>query len=427
VDTIEIEPAMVEGAHLFRPAVAAAFDDRRSRIVIDDAKSFFARGGRKYDIIVSEPSNPWVSGVSSLFTQEFYARLATYLNDGGVLAQWLHTYEMDAPTLASIIAAAAKTFPEFVIYTSVDSDVILIARKGGAPGTFDDNVLALPELQPLLARLRMREPELVRRRAMGTSVALAPFLETFGMLLNSDYFPVVDQRASRTRFTKTQVRELNELQAASVPMLEMFGAAPVPAKARYQAPGVTFVDLATEDAWILRDAMMGARTAPVTGPMTKQLLAAHMLHEWAACRTGIGFGSFVQSIPDISEVVNPRLHSTVAAEVWRSLAASPCGKSLAPEERRWLALLEAIGRRDARAMTDAALPILAARPEKGPATEMALFAAVTGLICTGQPERARTLLQHGARELLQPGTRQSEVRLLDAMSSRPPRCSAPAG
>src|SRR5688572_3847429 len=137
VDTIEIEPAMIEGAKAFRPVVDAAFDDRRSRIVIDDAKSFFARGGNRYDIIVSEPSNPWVSGVASLFTEEFYARLATYLNDGGVLSQWLHTYEMDAATLASIVSAVSKTFPQFVIYSSIDSDIILIARKGGAPGGFD--------------------------------------------------------------------------------------------------------------------------------------------------------------------------------------------------------------------------------------------------------------------------------------------------
>ena len=59
-----------------------------------------------------------------------------YLNDGGVLSQWLHTYEMDAQTLASILAAVSKTFPDFVIYTSIDADIMLIARKGGPPGPF---------------------------------------------------------------------------------------------------------------------------------------------------------------------------------------------------------------------------------------------------------------------------------------------------
>src|SRR5258705_9183427 len=147
LETIEIEPAMVEGARNFLPVVNAAFEDPRSRIVIDDAKSFFARGRHRYDIIVSEPSNPWVSGVASLFTEEFYARLSEHLVDGGVLSQWLHTYELDAATPASIVAAVSRTFPDFVIYSSVDSDIILIARKGGGPAAFDGTVLGFPKLQ----------------------------------------------------------------------------------------------------------------------------------------------------------------------------------------------------------------------------------------------------------------------------------------
>jgi hypothetical protein len=92
------------------------------------------RGRGGYDIIVSEPSNPWVSGVASLFTREFYQRLSAYMNDGAVLSQWLHTYEMDAPTLASILAAVSEDLPDFVVYTTIDTDIVLIARKGGRRG-----------------------------------------------------------------------------------------------------------------------------------------------------------------------------------------------------------------------------------------------------------------------------------------------------
>src|SRR5690606_30483779 len=95
VDTIEIERAMVEGARLFGDRVSRAYDDPRSRVRIDDARTFFSTGARKYDVIVSEPSNPWVSGVAGLFTQEFYAFLKHHLNDQGMLVQWLHMYEID--------------------------------------------------------------------------------------------------------------------------------------------------------------------------------------------------------------------------------------------------------------------------------------------------------------------------------------------
>lgn len=93
VDTIEIEPLMVEGA--FRgmmPRNRAVFEDPRSAIHIEDAKTFLSTRQKRYDIIVSEPSNPWVSGVSSLFSVEFYRHARQHLEDLGVLAQWIHLY-----------------------------------------------------------------------------------------------------------------------------------------------------------------------------------------------------------------------------------------------------------------------------------------------------------------------------------------------
>jgi spermidine synthase len=84
VDTIEIEPAMVEGARVFGDHVERAYDTRRSHIHFDDAKAFFAASLDRYDIIVSEPSNPWVSGVEGLFSAEFYRFVPRHLNPGGV-------------------------------------------------------------------------------------------------------------------------------------------------------------------------------------------------------------------------------------------------------------------------------------------------------------------------------------------------------
>src|SRR5262249_6459443 len=76
LDTVEIEPYMVEGARkAFFPRISNVFSDPRSHIVYEDAKTFFAANHAPYDIIVSEPSNPWVSGVGSLFSEEFYGRV----------------------------------------------------------------------------------------------------------------------------------------------------------------------------------------------------------------------------------------------------------------------------------------------------------------------------------------------------------------
>jgi spermidine synthase len=79
VDTIEIEPAMREGAKIFSTRNRRAFEDPRSKIIIEDAKTYFSTHNERYDLIISEPSNPWVSGVSGLFSVEFYRHSKRYL------------------------------------------------------------------------------------------------------------------------------------------------------------------------------------------------------------------------------------------------------------------------------------------------------------------------------------------------------------
>ena len=119
--TIEIEPKMVEGARTFYPANRRVYDDPRSTIVLDDAKSYFASEHRRFDLILSEPSNPWVSGVSGLFTTEFYARIGRYLTDDGVFGQWIHTYELDDALVTSVLAGIHRNF----------RDVRRLPRGGG--------------------------------------------------------------------------------------------------------------------------------------------------------------------------------------------------------------------------------------------------------------------------------------------------------
>ena len=105
VDTVEIESAMAEAARGFMPRNSAAFVDPRGAIFIDDAKGFFSTHHSRYDLIISEPSNPWVSGVSGLFTREFYRRIRKHLNEGGLLVQWIQLYEMDASLVATVLGA----------------------------------------------------------------------------------------------------------------------------------------------------------------------------------------------------------------------------------------------------------------------------------------------------------------------------------
>lgn len=100
LDTVEIEPYMARAAEMgFMPRVERTFRDPRSHIHFEDAKTFFAVNHKKYDLIISEPSNPWVSGVSTLFSEEFYRQITRYLEPDGLLVQWVQIYETDMSTL----------------------------------------------------------------------------------------------------------------------------------------------------------------------------------------------------------------------------------------------------------------------------------------------------------------------------------------
>ncbi|HEX4781670.1 MAG TPA: fused MFS/spermidine synthase [Usitatibacter sp.] len=419
VDTIEIEPSMAEGARAFLPFNAAAYDDPRSHIVFDDAKSYFARGHTRYDIIVSEPSNPWVSGVSSLFTTEFYRRISTYLNEGGVFSQWLHTYEIDSETLASIVRAVSVTFPDYVIYTTIDADLVLIARKAGKPGRFDPSVLAYPKLQPMLDRLLMGDVQSIERRAVARGMFMTPFFATFGAPANSDYFPYVDHRTGKARFTRPRVQELTDLQTAPVPLLEMIDGAYRPASRRVRTYAQTEAELASEEAWILHDALLATGPSRATTPMVDpREIAAQLTRLWATdCKSGLSFHQVLPAMVEVARVLNPSLDSKLAAEAWKPVLGSPCGAALAPEERAWLDLIGAVARRDPTSMESAGMKAL--EGFSGPAsvsTEYAFAAAATAMVCRNEFAEARAFIRDRREEYVRGNQLGAETRLLRALA-----------
>jgi hypothetical protein len=430
VDTIEIEPAMVEGAKLFRPVVDAAYADPRSHIVVDDAKSYFARGGARYDIIVSEPSNPWVSGVASLFSEEFYARLSYSLNDGGVLCQWLHTYEMDDATIATIFEAVSRTFPDFVVYTSIDADVVLIARKGGPVGRFDESVLQLPAIKPLAARLGLDKPGAVLRRPMGSANTVLALFRGAGGVANSDFYPVVDQRASKTRFTRAQVKSLTELQGSPLPLLEMLDGSFHPADHPVNEDMRAEVDFAAYEGWLVHDAVLG-NSRPPTAPVRlgNSLLDARVVDAWArSCPSSYRFDEILPSLLGVATAVNARLARDAATEVWTRLGQSPCMKTVTPAGREWMDLFAAVAQRDPEAMSRHGRAVLdAARGVKNGLTEYAFLATVAADVCLGKREESEKLFAEGPSTWINPDQHSAELRYLYAISHQPATKAAGSG
>lgn len=212
VVTIEIEPEMVEGARIFYPANRRAYDDPRSRLVIDDAKSYFASEQRRFDIILSEPSNPWVSGVSGLFTSEFYGRVSQYLTPDGVLGQWIHTYELSDGLVLSVLAALHENFRSYEVFITSAGDLLVVASNGAQLPKPDWSIFQRPGLQADLCRFLPVTPELLESSRLVTRRELGPVLTAFGQP-NSDYYPVLDLGAERRRYRRDSARGFNALSA----------------------------------------------------------------------------------------------------------------------------------------------------------------------------------------------------------------------
>jgi spermidine synthase len=135
VDVAELEPAILQ---LAKDAAAVNADvPKRSNlhVYVEDGREFLLTSKDKYDLIASEPSNPYRAGIASLFTQEFYEAAATRLNPGGLFGQWVQGYEIDIQTLRSVMRTLRQVFSHVELWHTQTDDLMLIASKG--PRTYD--------------------------------------------------------------------------------------------------------------------------------------------------------------------------------------------------------------------------------------------------------------------------------------------------
>jgi len=196
--TIEIEPEMIRGSRLFYPANKNVFDDKRSVFAIDDARSYFASQGARYDMILSEPSTPWVAGVSGLFTTEFYAHVRRFLTPTGVFGQWLHLSEINDGLVLSVVRAVADNFPAYTIYAVGNRDILIVATNQPVLGKPDWSVFELPPVADALRRVYPLTHPILDALHMVDAATLAPLVRGGGG--NSDFYPTLDLGAEKTRY-----------------------------------------------------------------------------------------------------------------------------------------------------------------------------------------------------------------------------------
>jgi spermidine synthase len=400
VDTVEIEAAMAEAARGFMPRNSGAFADPRGRLLIDDAKSFFSASGARYDLIISEPSNPWVSGVASLFTREFYRRIRGHLEPGGLLVQWFQLYEIDPSLVASVMRALGEEFPHYAVFAPSDHDLLIVAGNRELPLPAQARVFEQPGLAKELWTVHVLSIGDLDARYVGGRALLEPLFASYGVPANSDYAPLLDLNAARHRFTEKSATDLVALVNLDVPVLEMLE----PERSRRPVnplfQGAYAFDRIENArlAWYARDFLLGPRRpAPERVPTQLQkdldLLRVRLIE----CRDPRDFDVWIHSAVRVAALINPHLAPDDAAAVWARIQASPCYPSLRGLQREWLTLLHAVAARDAARMAGVAESLLATEVALATeAREYLLMAAMSGRLASREPERALRLWQENS-------------------------------
>jgi spermidine synthase len=129
VTCVELEPAVIEASRHFEDVNNHPLDDPRLRMISNDGRNFIYTTDEKFDVIVSEPSNPWVTGVANLFTLEYFKRGAERLKDDGLFSQWLQIYEMSPDDVRTLIATFRAAFPQVYLFRGAEGDLMLLGSK----------------------------------------------------------------------------------------------------------------------------------------------------------------------------------------------------------------------------------------------------------------------------------------------------------
>ncbi len=214
VDVLEISPAVVEASDFFRDYNHHALDDPRVNLVAGDGRHFLNRSRERYDLIISQPSNPWITGNANLFTREYYHMIASHLAPHGVACQWVPSYHMSKRTLAIIAKTFTHELPNTSLWTSsVVGDLFLIGSPGDLTLDYD---LLLRRLgrRPIdddLARVGMNDPLLLARTFKMDPAGIQRLVAEFGPALpeNTDAHPIIEFTSPRYLLTQRVARDFN--------------------------------------------------------------------------------------------------------------------------------------------------------------------------------------------------------------------------
>ncbi len=172
LDVLEISPQVVKGSDFFKPWNYGVLSNPKTNLIVQDGRAHLYLTNQKYDVIISEPSNPWMAGMADLFTRDFFAQVHNRLNPDGVFTQFIHSYQMDWQTFALVCRTFADVFHNNLLVLTnpgVRTDYLLIGIKGDNKLNLSNTISKLPYLKKS-KNVNMSHPRLLYPLIMSEDV-----------------------------------------------------------------------------------------------------------------------------------------------------------------------------------------------------------------------------------------------------------------
>ncbi len=211
LDCVEISPEVVDCNYLFSEHNHNFLADPRAHLTIEDAITFVKVNPKKYSVIISEPSNPWIAGIGNLFTDEFFDLMKRRLEPGGILAQWFHLYEINDDVLHLVLRTLRRTFPHVMIWMPTDLDIVLTASMTPISPDYErmDQKIRIPKVAVELNRIKIYDLPAFLSTQLSGDLTSASVPATGG--INSEKQPLLEFLAPISFFAQSRAGVINSL------------------------------------------------------------------------------------------------------------------------------------------------------------------------------------------------------------------------
>ncbi|MBI1292267.1 hypothetical protein GC173_13675 [bacterium] len=201
IDFVEISRDIIDVSPMFESVNGRYWEDPRVTAYCEDAKTFLQLQDEPYDVIISEPTNPWISGVAGVFSTEFYEECSRRLAPGGLFVQWIQTYEMEDHVVYSMIETMTGTFPCYTAWNPLRTDTIFMASHEPYGPNFPrmEERIARETVQRSLTFVDIKDLVPILAMQMADR-AKSPGHVPWTGITHSDYHPYLDYQAPRGFF-----------------------------------------------------------------------------------------------------------------------------------------------------------------------------------------------------------------------------------